>query len=220
MSAPASTEDELRAPAACDPQPPEQLPPSHTIQIESDRPAAASAPLTGWSFVQSLFSGIITVANELLGVSAPVPAVPACEEEPEREMCPICYARVPSFSAACGHQICIECAVHYVREALRDKTQVYPQGVRCPMHSNGCECFITSTTVFAAACCLLRSFCSLLSRVCLVDPLEMKCCFCWTRILRLPSVHSKRQSTDRAPFHFRKSLLSAFLLESAPREAS
>ena len=68
------------------------------------------------------------------------------ESQDEREPCPVCFSDEPSFSPECGHGLCVRCSVQYVRGALGDAaTQVLAGGVRCPLHSNGCEAYITST---------------------------------------------------------------------------
>ncbi len=64
----------------------------------------------------------------------------------EAEECPICFAEPVAFALSCGHELCTRCMVHYVREALANaNTQVFPQGIRCPMHSSGCAQHFTST---------------------------------------------------------------------------
>lgn len=122
------------------------------LEVAIDVPQAVSEPgpsappseraLPPW--VQELWSGVTKVANDLLSGSSGTVARQSSGIDPE-ELCPICYAEQVTFAPACGHAMCLSCAVHYLRDALGDKAQVLPQGVKCPMHAAGCEHFITST---------------------------------------------------------------------------
>ena len=97
-------------------------------------------------WVQSLLGGLADAAKEWLDAPAASLTSSSAAVEEDEDLCPICYAEPPTFALPCGHALCVNCAVRYVREALGDaQTQVFPQGVRCPMHSSGCEVFITSS---------------------------------------------------------------------------
>jgi hypothetical protein len=49
------------------------------------------------------------------------------------------------FSLACGHALCPQCAVSYLRDSLGNaQALIAPEGVRCPMHVSGCAHFITA----------------------------------------------------------------------------
>jgi len=62
--------------------------------------------------------------------------------------CLICMEGMGSsnmFVLGCGHALCKSCAVHYVRVAIGEaRSQVFPEGIRCPMHSSGCNAFLTA----------------------------------------------------------------------------
>lgn len=96
------------------------------------------------SWVQTVLAGLSEASKKWLNSEErPLPPIPAASAE---DLCPICYTYEATFCPPCGHKLCTRCAVHYLRDALGDaQTQVFPQGVRCPMHSSGCESFITSS---------------------------------------------------------------------------
>ena len=65
----------------------------------------------------------------------------------DNSLCPICLDSTPTTfgSSDCDHTMCTRCAIEYLRSALGD-AQVYitAAGVRCPLHSSGCDAFITA----------------------------------------------------------------------------
>jgi hypothetical protein len=61
--------------------------------------------------------------------------------------CPLCCAEdVSSWRpSTCVHELCVDCATRYVREALQDAgAHVRAEGVRCAFHGSGCENFLTA----------------------------------------------------------------------------
>jgi len=59
----------------------------------------------------------------------------------EGSTCPICMEPGPGFELVqCGHCVCVDCAVRYVRTALGNAAEQFrEQGIRCVLHSDGCE---------------------------------------------------------------------------------
>lgn len=56
--------------------------------------------------------------------------------------CLVCMGPA-TFAPSCGHQMCRSCACAYVREQLGHReANVTPEGVRCPLHVNGCHAYI------------------------------------------------------------------------------
>ena len=55
--------------------------------------------------------------------------------------CPICIDLPATFILAeCGHALCVDCAVTYLRESLGNaRTAISACGLRCPLHSAGCD---------------------------------------------------------------------------------
>ena len=75
-------------------------------------------------------------------VGGPPPATAVAEAD----ACAICFTDAAVFAPACMHGLCAACAVKLVRTALGEaQAQVFPQGVRCPMHPSGCDAFITTS---------------------------------------------------------------------------
>ena len=76
---------------------------------------------------------------------------PSTLHEPVREVsCNVCFDSVDACYLValgdCAHQLCTACSVAYIRNALGDVTEhVKRQGIRCPVHSQGCESFVTFT---------------------------------------------------------------------------
>lgn len=68
------------------------------------------------------------------------------------QTCDICFTDAPSNDlfaiGPCGHQLCINCSVQYVRTALGNVAdQVKKSGLRCPMMIGGCEGFLVVDTI-------------------------------------------------------------------------
>ena len=106
--------------------------------------ASPPSPVSWWSpWVHNVVSGLAKAATDLFAGGdmddSTTPTVVTTEQ------CPICCDESPSFSPPCGHAFCQTCTVHYVRDALGDKSRVFPQGVRCPMHATGCDAFVNSS---------------------------------------------------------------------------
>lgn len=107
-------------------------------------PALAQPAISGLAAIANLASGLLGNARSLLGLRGRA-ATGADAAAEEWEPCPICMERRPAFApAGCDHMLCKACAVAYLREQLSSaRTAVFAQGVRCCMHSSGCEAFIT-----------------------------------------------------------------------------
>eukprot|EP00930_Biecheleria_cincta_P008294 TRINITY_DN10970_c0_g1_i1.p1 TRINITY_DN10970_c0_g1~~TRINITY_DN10970_c0_g1_i1.p1 ORF type:complete len:843 (-),score=82.33 TRINITY_DN10970_c0_g1_i1:311-2788(-) len=68
------------------------------------------------------------------------------------QKCNICYDDIATQNlvavGACGHQLCVDCAVGYVRSALGNVADsVKPQGLRCPMSSGSPSCTTFLSTI-------------------------------------------------------------------------
>ena len=102
--------------------------------------------VSGLAMASNLAAGVLGVARSLLslGTSMGSPSG-AFASDDDSEPCPICMDRPPTFApSACGHALCDSCAVSYLRDQLGNaQAAVFAQGVRCCMHSAGCEAFIT-----------------------------------------------------------------------------
>jgi hypothetical protein len=59
--------------------------------------------------------------------------------------CPVCIeVKEAHRLAGCEHYLCARCAVQYVRSALGNgRQEVKAAGIRCPMHSAGCQSLIS-----------------------------------------------------------------------------
>ena len=136
-----------------DPPPPPPPPPPEVAAAEVELTVLAPSRPTSLAINAANFLGVASRAiggalafAASLRAAAGAAAAAQADDEEEVEPCPICYTNAPSFAPSCGHALCRTCAVHILRDALGDvRTQVCAQGVRCPMHSSGCDAFITST---------------------------------------------------------------------------
>eukprot|EP00811_Abedinium_folium_P004096 NODE_1376_length_2500_cov_27.116308.p1 GENE.NODE_1376_length_2500_cov_27.116308~~NODE_1376_length_2500_cov_27.116308.p1 ORF type:complete len:740 (-),score=109.79 NODE_1376_length_2500_cov_27.116308:279-2273(-) len=59
------------------------------------------------------------------------------EQAVTTQVCQVCFTDAESINlmaaGVCGHQICIDCAIRFVRNALGDVEEVGPEGLRCPI---------------------------------------------------------------------------------------
>ena len=113
-----------------------------TVMPGRVQPVASSSA----TFFFGLVNRARKAASSFLAVHSTAPGASASSEDDDAEesICPICMAERPTFAPECGHALCATCAAQYLRGALGDaSSQVFAQGVRCPMHSSGCDGYIT-----------------------------------------------------------------------------